>query len=64
MGYKVNFTYSPEVVICGSILNFEYIKNNTKIWGVGFHDYNQSILINNFNPNNFYAIRGILTFNQ
>lgn len=64
MGYRVNFTHSPELVICGSILQIKYINNNTKIWGVGFHDYNQSTQIKNLNPNNFYAIRGILTLNQ
>ena len=36
MGYKVNFSNTPDIVVCGSIL--EDIKyNNTKILGVGFH---------------------------
>jgi hypothetical protein len=64
MGYRIKFTYSPELVICGSILHTKYIKKNTKIWGVGFHDYNQTTYIKNLNPNNFYAIRGKLSLNQ
>ena len=64
MGYRITFTYSPKLVICGSILQTKYVKKNAKIWGVGFHDYNQRTYIKNLNPNNFYAIRGKLSLNK
>lgn len=63
MGYKVIFAYIPDIVICGSILNFKNIKSNTKIWGVGFHNYKDYIR-GVKNQSSFYAVRGKLTFNK
>ena len=66
MGYKVQYTRIPELIVCGSILNSNKYNNysnyNTKIWGVGFATYNQSTLVKN--PNLFYAVRGKLTVNS
>lgn len=63
MGYKVYYSENPELIICGSILGFnKKINKNTKVWGVGFHYYNQKTIIKN--PNLFYAVRGKLTLNS
>lgn len=62
MGYKVIFSSIPDIVICGSILNYKNIKNYTKIWGVGFHNYKDFIRVKN--QSSFYAVRGKLTFNK
>ena len=63
MGYKVSFSYIPDIVVCGSILSFKYIKSNTKIWGVGFHNY-KDFIRGAKNQSSFYAVRGKLTFNK
>ena len=62
MGYKVIFSSIPDIVICGSILKYKNIKNYTKIWGVGFHNYKDFIRVKN--QSLFYAVRGKLTFNK
>lgn len=61
MGYNVYFSNTPDIVVCGSIL--EDIKyNNTKIWGVGFHLDKEISRIKN--PNLYYTVRGKLTLNN
>ena len=63
MGYKVHFSNTPDIVICGSILGLNSnISNNTKIWGVGFNNRKQFTHLKNMNL--FYAVRGKLTLNK
>ncbi len=63
MGYKVIYSYDPDIVICGSILQFKnIIRKHTKIWGAGFHNKNGKINITNIKL--FYAVRGKLTLNK
>ena len=63
MGYKVQFSNTPDIIICGSILGLnEYICNHTKVWGVGFHFDKEFTILKN--PNLFYAVRGKLTLNK
>lgn len=41
LDYDVEYSLDPEIIVCGSILSWlEY--NNTKIWGVGFHNYSEN----------------------
>lgn len=60
MGYNVYFSNNPQLIVCGSILPLFKSKamNNIKVWGVGFHDYNETTSIK---KPNFYAVRGKLT---
>ena len=63
MGYRVQFSKTPDIVICGSILGLnEFIQNNTKIWGAGFHFDEEFSYLKN--PNLFYAVRGKLTLKK
>ena len=63
MGYKVIFSKTPDILICGSILGFnKYISKNTKIWGVGFHFNEEKSILQN--QNLFYAVRGKLTLDK
>ena len=63
MGYNVIFSETPHIIICGSILGFNnYISNNTKIWGVGFHLNEEKSILQN--QNLFYAVRGKLTLDK
>ena len=63
MGYDVQYSNNPDIVICGSILGFnKYLSNNTKIWGIGFHFNKDFTLLNN--EHLFYAVRGKLTLNK
>ena len=63
MGYNVQFSNTPDLVICGSILGFsKNISKNTKIWGAGFHFKEQFPPINN--KYSYYAVRGKLTLNK
>lgn len=60
MGYQVQFSRTPDIVVSGSILgNLRY--KNTKIWGAGFHFDTQNPRIKN--PNLYYAVRGKLSLN-
>ena len=63
MGYKVQFSNTPDIVICGSILGFnKNISKTTKIWGVGFHFKEEFTHLDN--QYLFYAVRGKLTLNK
>ena len=63
MGYKVQFSYDPNIIICGSILGRFTKKNKElKIWGAGFHRPKDKTNIKN--PYLFYAVRGKLTLNK
>ena len=61
MGYKVKFSYKPELIVCGSVLGFGEFKN-TKIWGAGYHyEEEKQLEVEN---RIFYAVRGKLTYNK
>lgn len=63
MGYRVQFSNTPDIVICGSILGVnQFIQNNTKIWGIGFHFDEEITIIKNRNL--FYAVIGKLTLKK
>lgn len=58
LGYDIEYSLEPEIIVCGSILSWlEY--NNTKIWGVGFHNYSENNI--NIKKENVYAVRGKMT---
>ena len=57
MGLKVEYSETPDVVVCGSILGFNI--TYSKIWGAGFHFANESTHIKE--KNLFYAVRGKLS---
>ena len=63
MGYRVQFSNTPDIIICGSILEAnKLIENITKIWGAGFHFDEEFNAIKNRNL--FYAVRGNLTLKK
>lgn len=63
MGYNVEFSNNPEIIVCGSILGLNRYKHtNTKIWGAGFH-VDEDIIFSR-NPNFYYAVRGKLTLKK
>ena len=63
MGYRVQFSNTPDLIICGSVLGRnKFMQNYTKIWGAGFHFDEE---FNTFkNRNLFYAVRGKLTLKK
>lgn len=57
MGFKVEYSETPDIMICGSILGFNV--KHASIWGAGFHFANEST---NIKENNlFFAVRGKLS---
>ena len=63
MGYNVQFSINPEILVCGSILGWKkYINKTTKIWGPGFHLENDISWVKN--QSMIYAVRGKLTLNK
>ena len=59
MGFNVQFSNNPEIVVCGSILGINYITINTRIWGTGLHHDDELPSVKNMNL--IYAVRGKLT---
>ena len=37
MGFKVEYSKAPDIIVCGSILGIKNNIYNSKIWGAGFH---------------------------
>lgn len=64
MGYKVYFSKNPQLIVCGSVLGWFRNKtlNNIKVWGAGFHNYDETTAIKE--PNLYYAVRGKLTLKK
>lgn len=63
MGFIVHFSKKPEILVSGSSLGIiNSFDSNPKIWGPGFHNYEDKIYINNLN--NIYAVRGKLSFKK
>jgi hypothetical protein len=57
MGFIVEYSKTPDIIVCGSILG--YNATHSKIWGAGFHFANEST---NIKENNlFFAVRGKLS---
>ena len=63
MGYIVNYTTKPELIVCGSLLgNAITFYPNAKIWGAGFQFESQNLPITE--ERIFYAVRGKLTYKK
>lgn len=63
MGYNVQFSNNPEILVCSSIHGWKkYINKTTKIWGPEFHSEKDVSWVKN--PNMIYAVRGKLTLNK
>ena len=60
IGYKIEYSNSPDIVVCGSILGINL--NNSKIWGAGFHFNNEKSHLTKNNA--IYAVRGRLSLKK